>query len=89
MGIPIYTFRYIWGGPRMIGTMAQDLLSIRADAVIQTASGYYMVDYDKLDIRMQPVARPNASNVVPIAGSRRSSISLNPRPVRTILSAQY
>ncbi|MGO7956252.1 tail fiber domain-containing protein [Rhizobium leguminosarum] len=51
-GIPVYAFRYIWGGPLFVGTMAQDLLSIRPEAVIETASGYYMVDYDKLDIAM-------------------------------------
>ncbi|NYJ13778.1 hypothetical protein GGI64_004865 [Rhizobium leguminosarum] len=51
-GIPIYAFRYIWGGPQFVGTMAQDLLLIRPDAVIQGTTGYYRVDYDKLDIRM-------------------------------------
>ncbi|RUM03855.1 tail fiber domain-containing protein [Rhizobium chutanense] len=51
-GIPVYAFRYIWGGPLFVGTMAQDLLVIRPEAVISTKSGYYMVDYDKLDIAM-------------------------------------
>ncbi|TAU74554.1 tail fiber domain-containing protein (plasmid) [Rhizobium leguminosarum] len=51
-GIPVYAFRYIWGGPMFVGTMAQDLLAIRPEAVIATASSYYMVDYDKLDIAM-------------------------------------
>ncbi|MBY5367616.1 tail fiber domain-containing protein [Rhizobium leguminosarum] len=51
-GIPVYAFRYIWGGPMFVGTMAQDLLAIRPEAVIKTASGYYMVDYAKLDIAM-------------------------------------
>ncbi|NEJ20416.1 tail fiber domain-containing protein [Rhizobium leguminosarum] len=51
-GIPVYAFRYIWGGPMFVGTMAQDLLAIRPDAVIETASGYYRVNYDKLDIAM-------------------------------------
>jgi hypothetical protein len=55
-GIPIYAFRYVWGGPLFIGAMAQDLLLIRPDAVIQTASGYYRVDYEKLDIDMISVA---------------------------------
>lgn len=55
-GIPVYAFRYIWGGPLFIGTMAQDLLLIRPDAAIQTASGYYMVNYEKLDIDMISVA---------------------------------
>ncbi|WP_221096335.1 tail fiber domain-containing protein [Rhizobium bangladeshense] len=51
-GIPIYAFRYIWGGPLLVGTMAQDLLLIRPDVVSRGATGYYTVDYDKLDIRM-------------------------------------
>ncbi len=51
-GIPIYAFRYTWGGPLFIGAMAQDLLLIRPDAVIQGETGYYRVDYDKLDIKM-------------------------------------
>ncbi|MGO8023379.1 tail fiber domain-containing protein [Rhizobium leguminosarum] len=55
-GIPVYAFRYIWGGPLFVGTMAQDLLLIRPDAVVQTASGYYMVSYAKLDIDMISVA---------------------------------
>ncbi|MEI1248077.1 tail fiber domain-containing protein [Rhizobium aouanii] len=55
-GIPVYAFRYIWGGPLFVGTMAQDLLLIRPDAVMQTASGYYMVSYEKLDIDMISVA---------------------------------
>ncbi|WP_245506334.1 tail fiber domain-containing protein [Rhizobium leguminosarum] len=51
-GIPVYAFRYIWGGPLFVGTMAQDLLLIRPDSVIQGETGYYRVDYDKLDIKM-------------------------------------
>ncbi|WP_064708331.1 tail fiber domain-containing protein [Rhizobium bangladeshense] len=51
-GIPIYAFRYIWGGPLLVGTTAQDLLLIRPDVVSRGATGYYTVDYDKLDIRM-------------------------------------
>ncbi|ARO27234.1 hypothetical protein CO659_04965 [Rhizobium sp. S9] len=51
-GIPIYAFRYIWGGPLFVGTMAQDLLLIRRDVLSQDATGYYTVDYAELDIRM-------------------------------------
>ncbi|MBX4900946.1 tail fiber domain-containing protein [Rhizobium bangladeshense] len=51
-GIPIYAFRYIWGGPLLVGTMAQDLLLIRPDVVYRGATGYYTVDYDQLDIKM-------------------------------------
>ena len=34
--LPIYAYRYVWGGPRRIGVMAQDMLSLRPDAVIVT-----------------------------------------------------
>lgn len=68
-GIPVYAFRYVWGGPLFIGTIAQDLLLIRPDAVMQTGSGYYMVNYAGLDIEMVSVeegislATPGASAV--------------------------
>jgi hypothetical protein len=71
MGIPIYSFRYLWGGPRMVGTMAQDLLAIRPDAVIHSASGYYMVDYDKLDIRMGPASKRRKPAAARTAGVSR------------------
>jgi hypothetical protein len=40
----------VWGGPTFVGVIAQDLLEIRPDAVIETESGYLMVDYDKIDV---------------------------------------
>jgi hypothetical protein len=51
-GLPVYAFTYIWGGPEMVGVMAQDLLLVRPDAVIVAGSGYLMVDYDKIDVNM-------------------------------------
>ena len=55
-GLPIYSFRYIWGGPTYVGVMAQDLLAARPDAVIVTESGYLMVDYDRIDVKMMALA---------------------------------
>jgi len=55
-GLPIYRFRYVWGGPAYVGVMAQDLLATRPDAVIVTESGYLMVDYDRIDVTMMPLA---------------------------------
>jgi hypothetical protein len=52
-GLPIYAFRYVWGGPRYIGVMAQDLLKLRPDAVILDESGYYKVDYSRIDVEMR------------------------------------
>lgn len=51
-GLTIYRFRYVWGGPVYVGVMAQDLLETHPDAVIRTDSGYFMVDYDRIDVRM-------------------------------------
>ncbi|PDT23116.1 hypothetical protein CO674_13470 [Rhizobium hidalgonense] len=83
-GIPIYAFRYIWGGPMFVGTMAQDLLAIRPDAVIATGWGYYMVDYDKLDIAMisvpdlSPVTAEAALAQAVKAARKRSPVPVQP-----------
>ncbi len=55
-GLPIYQFRYVWGGPAYVGVMAQDLLETRPEAVIVTDSGYLMVDYDRIDVKMMTLA---------------------------------
>ncbi|MGL4324575.1 MAG: tail fiber domain-containing protein [Beijerinckiaceae bacterium] len=52
-GLPLYAFDYIWGGPRQVGVMAQDVMQQTPDAVIETASGYFKVDYDQIGVRMQ------------------------------------
>ena len=61
--------------------MAQDLLATRPEAVIRTGSGYYMVDYGKLDIAM--LSLPEGSSLtdeaavalVTQAARTRSSVS--------------
>ena len=55
-GLPIYAFQYVWGGPRYIGVMAQDLLKLRPDAVILDESGYFKVDYSLIDVEMRAEA---------------------------------
>jgi hypothetical protein len=45
--LPIYAYEYVWGGPRRIGVMAQDMLTIRPEAVL-TVGGFLAVDYGKL-----------------------------------------
>lgn len=55
-GLTIYRFRYVWGGPVYVGVMAQDLLETHPDAVIRTDSGYFMVDYDRIDVKMMMLA---------------------------------
>ena len=50
-GIPIYEFNYIGQDNVCQGTMAQDLLSMGySDAVSTDESGYYMVDYNMIDV---------------------------------------
>ena len=52
-GIPIYTFNYKNDSQLWSGTTAQDLLSLgRKDAVGIMSSGYYGVDYNKIDVNM-------------------------------------
>lgn len=40
-GIPIYTYRYVWGGPIHMGVMARDV----PNAAHMTSSGFLAVDY--------------------------------------------
>jgi hypothetical protein len=48
MGLPLYAFRYIWGGPVRVGVMAQDVLKVRPEAVIKGADGFLRVNYGAL-----------------------------------------
>ena len=50
-GIPTYEFNYIGSNNRYSGAMAQDLLD--SDVTSLHQSGYYMVDYDKIDVDMK------------------------------------
>lgn len=47
-GLGIYEYRYIWGGPRQRGVMAQEVINIKPEAVFETESGHLMVDYGAL-----------------------------------------
>jgi Chaperone of endosialidase len=51
-GLPLYSFRYIWGGPTFVGVMAQDVLRVMPDAVATGPDGFYRVDYGMLGTRM-------------------------------------
>lgn len=46
-GLPLYSYRYRWGGPQQVGVMAQDVLGAYPDAV-SLVGDYYAVDYGKL-----------------------------------------
>ena len=47
-GIEIYTFRYIGDEQLNLGVMAQQVLPIIPEAVIEGADGYLMVDYSRI-----------------------------------------
>jgi len=51
-GLPLYSFRYKWGGPTFVGVMAQDVLRVMPGAVVTGPDGYYRVDYEMLGTRM-------------------------------------
>ena len=51
-GLPLYSFRYNWGGPTFVGAMAQDVLRVIPDAVATGPEGFYRVNYEMLGIRM-------------------------------------
>ena len=56
-GLPIYSFRYNWGGPTFVGVMAQDVLRVMPDAVVTGSDGFYRVDYEMLGTRMMTLAQ--------------------------------
>lgn len=43
-GVPIYTYRYVWGGPVQMGVMAQDV----PEAALEDPSGFLKVDYSRV-----------------------------------------
>ncbi len=46
-GLGLYEWTYVWGGPRAIGVMADDVKRTRPEAVV-SIGGYDAVDYSKL-----------------------------------------
>lgn len=44
-GLPVYAYRYKWGGPTQLGVMAQDVEKVNPEAVIEV-EGIKMVNYD-------------------------------------------
>ncbi|MBO9580331.1 MAG: tail fiber domain-containing protein [Sphingobium sp.] len=46
-GLPVYAYRYIWGGPVQIGVMAQEAEQISPEAVGE-AMGFKTVDYGRV-----------------------------------------
>jgi hypothetical protein len=45
-GLPVYVWRYIWGGPPQIGFMADEVAQVHPEAVLTGPGGYALVRYD-------------------------------------------
>ena len=43
-GTPLYSYRYVWGGPVQIGVMADEV----PHAAVMTDSGFAQVDYGRV-----------------------------------------
>ena len=50
-GLTLYRFRYLWSDVEMVGVMAQEVLDVVPEAVVQSEDGYYRVDYGRLGLR--------------------------------------
>ena len=57
MGIPIFTFRFKDDNSNQLyqGTIAQKILNIIPKAVKVNKNGYYMVDYNQIDIEYKKI----------------------------------
>lgn len=47
-GLGVYQFQYIWGGDLCTGLMAQEVLEVYPDAVVEMDNGFLAVDYGKV-----------------------------------------
>jgi hypothetical protein len=52
-GLGLYRFSYNGGDKRYVGVMAQEVQSVRPDAVTRDREGILRVDYDRLGVRFQ------------------------------------
>lgn len=50
LGLALYVFRYVWGGPLVSGFMAQDVAKVRPEAVAEGIGGWLTINYRKLEI---------------------------------------
>lgn len=46
-GLPIYSYRYVWGGPVHIGFMADEVEKVAPEAVHTAPNGFKAVDYER------------------------------------------
>jgi hypothetical protein len=47
-GLGVYVYNYIWGGPRQVGVMADEVLKIKPEALGPTINGFHTVNYGAL-----------------------------------------
>jgi hypothetical protein len=76
-GIHLYAFSYIWGGPRYIGVVAQDVLKVMPAAVSVDDYGFYRVDYGMIGTSMV-LADDQTSPIVADNGAVRGQRGLGP-----------
>jgi len=48
-GLSIYEYEYVWGGPREVGVMAQEVIKVVPEAVMKIGK-WFAVDYSKLGL---------------------------------------
>jgi hypothetical protein len=79
-GIKLYSFRYLWSETVHVGVMAQDLLEDAewARAVVIGEDGFYMVDYDRLDLMMVTLDQWNEHGVDAVVLGARPAKFLEP-----------
>src|SRR5262249_37960123 len=51
-GLHLYRYRYPWSDTLYVGVMAQEVLEIAPQAVVQGADGYLRVDYSRLGLQL-------------------------------------
>jgi hypothetical protein len=47
-GLTVYSFDYVWGGPKQTGVMADEVEKVFPEAVVKDAHGFKMVDYSRI-----------------------------------------
>jgi hypothetical protein len=52
-GIGLYRFQYNWSDQVYVGVIAQEVMTVRPDAVTRGPDGYLRVDYGRLGLRLQ------------------------------------
>ena len=62
-GLGLYRYRYLWSSTVYVGVLAQEVALDHPDAVLRDPSGYLMVDYSKLGLKLMTLAEWNANRM--------------------------